>query len=164
MRCLHVYVSSHKHALYFTKNHAICIIFLTSCVLKWISYLNMCSKLVNNTIDTKTTNICVLSYIYFICHKLILEYKRLQKYIKFVTEHNQKQNRYCKNSRPHLTIWVCSVTEYCLISLSFYETRQSLRENLMCIKRITKILHMSYFHIFLVISSIYFSSKFFLLQ
>lgn len=68
MRCLHVYVSSHKQALYFSKNHAICIIFLTSCVLKWISYLNMCSKLVNNTIDTKTTNICVLSYIYFICH------------------------------------------------------------------------------------------------
>lgn len=64
MRCLHVYISSHKQALYFTKNHAICIIFLTSCVLKWISYLNMCSKLVNNTIDTKTTNICVLSYNY----------------------------------------------------------------------------------------------------
>lgn len=65
MRCLYVYISSHKQALYFTKNHAICIIFLTSCVLKWISYLNMCSKLVNITIDTKTTNICVLSYIYF---------------------------------------------------------------------------------------------------
>lgn len=75
MRCLYVYVLLYKYVLYFIKNYVICIIFFILCVFKWIFYLNMCSKLVNNMIDIKIINICVLLYICFICYKLILEYK-----------------------------------------------------------------------------------------